>query len=133
MMAEVREGLRYTRTHEWVRVEGDVAVVGVTDFAQSELGDITYLELPEPGTVVKQGESMGVIESVKAASDIYAPVSGEVVEVNRSVVDSPELVNKSPYDEAWLAKIRLSAPEELERLMDAAAYRQFLTETAAMA
>ncbi|MBO9306275.1 MULTISPECIES: glycine cleavage system protein GcvH [Thermomicrobium] len=132
-MAEVREGLRYTRTHEWVRVEGDVAVVGVTDFAQSELGDITYLELPEPGTVVKQGESMGVIESVKAASDIYAPVSGEVVEVNRSVVDSPELVNKSPYDEAWLAKIRLSAPEELERLMDAAAYRQFLTETAAMA
>jgi glycine cleavage system H protein len=132
-MAEVREGLRYTRTHEWVRVEGDVAVVGVTDFAQSELGDITYLELPEPGTVVKQGESMGVIESVKAASDIYAPVSGEVVEVNRSVVDSPELVNKSPYDEAWLAKIRLSAPDELERLMDAAAYRQFLTETAAMA
>jgi len=132
-MAEVREGLRYTRTHEWVRVEGDVAVVGVTDFAQSELGDITYLELPEPGTVVKQGESMGVIESVKAAADIYAPVSGEVVEVNRSVVDSPELVNKSPYDEAWLAKIRLSAVEELERLMDAAAYRQFLTETAAMA
>jgi len=132
-MAEVREGLRYTRTHEWVRVEGDVAVVGVTDFAQSELGDITYLELPEPGTVVKQGESMGVIESVKAAADIYAPVSGEVVEVNRSVVDSPELVNKSPYDEAWLAKIRLSAAEELERLMDAAAYRQFLTETAAMA
>jgi len=132
-MAEVREGLRYTRTHEWVRVEGDVAVVGVTDFAQSELGDITYLELPEPGTVVKQGESMGVIESVKAASDIYAPVSGEVVEVNRSVVDSPELVNKSPYDEAWLAKIRLSAAEELERSMDAAAYRQFLTETAAMA
>jgi len=132
-MAEVREGLRYTRTHEWVRVEGDVAVVGVTDFAQSELGDITYLELPEPGTVVKQGESMGVIESVKAASDIYAPVSGEVVEVSRSVVDSPELVNKSPYDEAWLAKIRLSAAEELERLMDAAAYRQFLTETAAMA
>jgi len=132
-MAEVREGLRYTRTHEWVRVEGDVAVVGVTDFAQSELGDITYLELPEPGTVVKQGESMGVIESVKAASDIYAPVSGEVVEVNRSVVDSPELVNKSPYDEAWLAKIRLSAAEELERLMDSAAYRQFLTETAAMA
>jgi glycine cleavage system H protein len=132
-MAEVRESLRYTRTHEWVRVEGDVAVVGVTDFAQSELGDITYLELPEPGTVVKQGESMGVIESVKAASDIYAPVSGEVVEVNRSVVDSPELVNKSPYDDAWLAKIRLYAAEEMERLMDAAAYRQFLTETAAMA
>jgi glycine cleavage system H protein len=132
-MAEVRDGLRYTRTHEWVRVEGDVAVVGVTDFAQSELGDITYLELPEPGTTVRQGDSMGVIESVKAASDIYAPVSGEIVETNKTVVETPELVNKSPYDEAWLVKIKLSAPDELERLMDAEAYRQFLAETAAMA
>jgi len=132
-MAEVREGLRYTRTHEWVRVEGDTAVVGVTDFAQSELGDITYLELPQVGTAVKQGDSMGVIESVKAASDIYAPVSGEVVEANQAVVEKPELVNQSPYDEAWLVKIKLSAPEELEKLMDAEAYRKFLAETAAMA
>ncbi len=132
-MADVRDGLRYTRTHEWVRLEGDVAVVGVTDFAQSELGDITYLELPEPGATVKQGESMGVIESVKAASDIYAPVSGEVVEANKAVIDAPELVNKSPYDEAWLVKIRLSDPTELDRLMDAEAYRKYLSETAAMA
>ncbi|MCX7623125.1 MAG: glycine cleavage system protein GcvH [Thermomicrobium sp.] len=132
-MAEVRDGLRYTRTHEWVRVEGDIAVVGVTDFAQSELGDITYLELPAVGTVVRQGESMGVIESVKAASDIYAPVSGDVVEANQAVVETPELVNKSPYDDAWLVKIKMSAPEELERLMDAEAYRKFLAETAAIA
>jgi glycine cleavage system H protein len=132
-MAEVREGLRYTRTHEWVRVEGDTAVVGVTDFAQSELGDITYLELLQVGTAVKQGDSMGVIESVKAASDIYAPVSGEVVEANQAVVEKPELANQSPYDEAWLVKIKLSAPEELEKLMDADAYRKFLAETAAMA
>lgn len=132
-MVEVREGLRYTRTHEWVRAEGEIAVVGVTDFAQSELGDITYLELPEPGTTVKHGESMGVIESVKAASDVYAPVSGEVVETNRTVVDRPEIVNKSPYDEAWLVKIRMSDPSELDRLMDAEAYRKFLAETAATA
>ncbi|MFN3337876.1 MAG: glycine cleavage system protein GcvH, partial [Thermomicrobium sp.] len=127
----VRDGLRYTRTHEWVRVEGDIAVVGVTDFAQSELGDITYLELPEPGTTVQQGGSMGVIESVKAASDIYAPVSGEVVEANKAVVDTPELVNKSPYDDAWLVKIRMSAPDELNQLMDAEEYRKYLAETAA--
>ncbi len=132
-MVDVRDGLRYTRTHEWVRVEGDIAVVGVTDFAQSELGDITYLELPEPGTKVTQGESMGVIESVKAASDIYAPTSGEVVEANKAVIETPELVNKSPYDDAWLVKIRMSSPDELTQLMDAEAYRKYLAETAAMA
>lgn len=132
-MADVRDGLRYTRTHEWVRVEGDIAVVGVTDFAQAELGDITYLELPEPGTTVKQGDSMGVIESVKAASDIYAPVSGEVVEANKAVVDTPDLVNKSPYDDAWLVKIRMSTPDELNQLMDAEEYRKYLAETAATA
>ncbi|MCM8746653.1 glycine cleavage system protein GcvH [Thermomicrobium sp. CFH 73360] len=132
-MADVRDGLCYTRTHEWVRVEGDIAVVGVTDFAQAELGDITYLELPEPGTTVKQGDSMGVIESVKAASDIYAPVSGEVVEANNAVVNTPELVNKSPYDDAWLVKIRMSTPDELKQLMDAEEYRKYLAETAATA
>jgi len=132
-MADVRDGLCYTRTHEWVRVEGDIAVVGVTDFAQAELGDITYLELPESGTTVKQGDSMGVIESVKAASDIYAPVSGEVVEANNAVVNTPELVNKSPYDDAWLVKIRMSTPDELNQLMDAEEYRKYLAETAATA
>ncbi len=130
-MVQVEQGLRYTRTHEWARIEGDVATVGVTDYAQSELGDITYLELPQPGTQVKQGEPMGVIESVKAASDIYSPVSGEVIEANQGVVEAPEKVNQSPYGEAWLVKIRLSDPSEVENLMDAATYEQFLVEEAA--
>jgi glycine cleavage system H protein len=130
-MVQVEQGLRYTRTHEWARIEGDVATVGVTDYAQSELGDITYLELPQPGTRVKQGEPMGVIESVKAASDIYSPVSGEVIEANQGVVEAPEKVNQSPYGDAWLVKIRLSDPSEVENLMDAAAYEQFLVEEAA--
>ena len=130
-MVQVERGLRYTRTHEWARIEGDVATVGVTDSAQSELGDITYLELPQPGTQVKQGEPMGVIESVKAASDIYSPVSGEVIEANQGVVEAPEKVNQSPYGDAWLVKIRLSDPSEVENLMDADAYEQFLVEEAA--
>ena len=130
-MVQVEQGLRYTRTHEWARIEGDVATVGVTDYVQSELGDITYLELPQPGTRVKQGEPMGVIESVKAASDIYSPVSGEVIETNQGVVEAPEKVNQSPYGDAWLVKIRLSDPSEVESLMDAAAYEQFLSEEAA--
>lgn len=130
-MARVEPGLRYTRTHEWARIEGDIATVGVTDYAQSELGDITYLELPEPGTTVQRGEPMGVIESVKAASDIYAPVSGEIVEANQRVVEAPETVNQSPYGDAWLVKIKLSDPSEVEQLMDAAAYEQFLAEEAA--
>jgi len=130
-MVRVEPGLRYTRTHEWAKVIGDIAIVGVTDYAQSELGDITYLELPPPGTAVKQGEPMGVIESVKAASDIYAPVSGEVIEANQSIVATPEKVNSSPYDEAWLVKVRMSDPRELDILMDEAAYEQFLAEEAA--
>src|SRR5690606_980576 len=118
-MTQVAQGLRYTKTHEWVKVDGDVATVGVSDFAQSELGDITYLELPEPGTALTQGEPMGVIESVKAASDIYAPISGEVTEANNEVVDSPELVNSSPYESGWLVKVRVSDPAGLDELMDA--------------
>ena len=127
-MTQVAQGLRYTKTHEWVKLDGDVATVGVTDFAQSELGDITYLELPEPGTTVTQGEPMGVIESVKAASDIYAPISGEVIEANSTVVDSPELVNTSPYEEGWFVKVRVSDPAGVESLMDADAYEAFVKE-----
>ncbi|ACZ38721.1 glycine cleavage system protein GcvH [Sphaerobacter thermophilus] len=127
-MTQVAQGLRYTKTHEWVKLDGDVATVGVTDFAQSELGDITYLELPEPGTTVTQGEPMGVIESVKAASDIYAPISGEVIEANSTVVDSPELVNSSPYEEGWFVKVRVSDPAGVESLMDADAYEAFVKE-----
>lgn len=129
-MAEVPEGLRFTKTHEWARVEGDVAVIGISDFAQSELGDITYLELPEPGTIVKKDEPLGVIESVKAASDIYAPLSGEVLEINQEVVNSPDLVNTSPYEKAWFVRLRLSDPSEVDTLMDSESYKKFLEEEA---
>lgn len=117
--------LRYTKTHEWVRLDGDVATVGVTDYAQRELGDITYLELPEPGTEVSQNEPFGVIESVKAASDIYAPIGGEVIERNDTAVESPEIVNQSPYDQAWLIRVRAADPAEVESLMTADEYDAF--------
>lgn len=120
--------LRYTKTHEWVRVDGDVATIGITDYAQNELGDITYLELPDVGSQVTQNEPLGVIESVKAASDIYAPVSGEVIERNERVIESPDLVNRSPYEEAWLIKVRITNPSELEALMDADQYDAFAAE-----
>ena len=114
--------LRYTKTHEWVRVEGDVATIGLTDYAQNELGDITYVELPEEGDELTQNQPFGVIESVKAAADVYAPVDGEVIERNTSVVDAPEMVNASPYGDAWLIKIRIADPAQVEELLDPAAY-----------
>ena len=119
---------RYTKTHEWVRIDGDIATIGITDFAQGELGDITYLELPEAGARLSRDDSFGVVESVKAASDVYAPVSGEVVEGNADAESRPELVNQSPFEEAWLIKIRIADASELDQLMDAAAYEQFLGE-----
>ena len=121
---------RYTRTHEWVRVEGDVATIGVTDHAQNELGDITYLELPEPGTEVEATKPLGVVESVKAASDVYSPVDGEIVERNDSLLDAPEDVNTSPYEGAWLVRIRLSNPEQVNDLMDSDAYDIYEQESA---
>lgn len=127
-LVQVKADLRYSKTHEWVKVDGDTVTMGVSDFAQSELGDITYLELPEPGDTVSQSEPLGVIESVKAASDIYAPVSGEIVEANDGVVDAPESVNSSPYEDAWLVKIKLSDPSELDNLMDGAAYEKYVEE-----
>jgi glycine cleavage system H protein len=117
--------LRYTKTHEWVRLDGDVATLGLTDFAQNELGDITYLELPGIGTSVTHDEPFGVVESVKAASDIYAPVDGEVIERNDAAVDAPEVVNSSPYGDAWLIKIRVGDPAQVESLMDPDTYDQF--------
>jgi len=127
-MTEIPAGLYFTKSHEWAKIDGDVATLGVSDFAQNELGDITYLELPEPGTTITQGEPLGVIESVKADSDIYTALSGEVLETNQDVVDSPELVNSSPYDKAWLVKVRLSDPSEVNNLMDSEKYATFAAE-----
>jgi glycine cleavage system H protein len=129
-MAQIPADLKYTKSHEWVRVDGDVATVGMTDYAQSELGDITYLELPDPGTAVEATEPFGVVESVKAASDIYAPVGGEVVERNEDAVNGPDVLNASPYDQAWLIKIRLSNADALNALMSADDYEKFLQEVA---
>jgi glycine cleavage system H protein len=123
------QDLHFTKTHEWVRLDGDVATVGITDHAQSELGDITYLELPEIGDEVSRSQPFGIVESVKAASDIYAPVDGEVVERNEQAVEAPDLVNSSPYDRAWLIKIRLADPSQVETLMTPGDYDAF-AETA---
>jgi len=120
---------KYTKTHEWVKVDGDVATIGITDFAQSELGDITYIELPPVGSTLNQSDSLGVIESVKAASDIYSPISGEVVEDNQDVESSPELVNSSPFENAWLIKLKLSDESQLEGLLDAEAYEKLIEES----
>ncbi len=113
---------KYTEEHEWVQLTGDVATVGITRYAQDQLGDIVYVELPKVGARVEQSQAFGVVESVKTASDLYAPLSGEVIEVNREVVDHPELVNQDPYGAGWMIKVRPSNPGELDRLLDAAAY-----------
>lgn len=118
--------LKYSKSHEWVRVDGDVATIGLADYAQNELGDITYLELPDVGDNIVGGEPLGVVESVKAASDIYAPVGGEVVERNEDAINAPEVVNQSPYDNAWLIKVRVGDTSELDALMDATTYDQFV-------
>jgi glycine cleavage system H protein len=115
----------YTEEHEWVRVEGEVATVGVTDFAQGQLGDVVFVEIPDAGRQVTKGGEAAVVESVKAASDVYAPVSGEVVEGNDALVEDPSLVNTDPEGEGWFFKLRLSDASELEALMDAAAYKSF--------
>jgi glycine cleavage system H protein len=125
-MSTYPENFRYTKEHEWVRVEGDIGAIGITDHAQKELGDIVYVDLPKPGAVIEKGKTLGSVESVKAVSDIYAPVSGEVIEVNSVLVDSPEKLNQDPHGEAWLVKVRLSNPAELQELLTAADYRQYI-------
>lgn len=122
--------LRYTKSHEWVRIEGDLVTMGLTDYAQGELGDITYLELPDVGDEVTQAEPLGVVESVKAASDIYAPVSGEVIERNEEVIGAPEIVNQSPYEAAWLVRIKMSDTSTVDGLMDPDEYDTFAEEAA---
>jgi glycine cleavage system H protein len=120
--------LRYTKEHEWVRIDGDLAVVGITDYAQSQLGDVVYVELPEIGRRVEQGKEAGVVESVKAASEVYAPVSGEVVEVNEALAGDPARVNADPIGEGWFIKLRLDDPKQLDTLMDEEAYKRFVEE-----
>ena len=117
---------RYTKEHEWVRVEGDIGTVGITDHAQHELGDIVYVDLPKVGARVDQGKSLGSVESVKAVSEIYSPVSGEVTEVNSVLAQSPEKLNEDPHGAAWLVKVRLSAADEIKNLMSAADYQSYV-------
>jgi glycine cleavage system H protein len=120
------ENLHYTKEHEWVRVEGDMGVVGITDHAQKELGDIVYVDLPKVGAGAEKGKTLGSVESVKAVSDIYAPISGEVVEVNEALATAPEKLNEDPHGEAWLVKIKLSNPEEIKQLLNSADYQKYV-------
>ncbi|MBO4917651.1 MAG: glycine cleavage system protein GcvH [Bacteroidales bacterium] len=122
-MSKIIEGLLYSDSHEWVKVDGDIAVIGVSDFAQEEMGDITYVDMPEVDDEVSKGDDFGALESVKASSELYSPVSGVVVEVNEALEDAPELVNEDAFGN-WIIKVRMSDPSELDSLMDAAAYAE---------
>ncbi len=125
---EFPKELRYSREHEWVAVEENIATIGITDYAQDQLGDLVYVELPEVGAQVTKDEAFGVVESVKAVSDIYAPVSGTVTEVNVGLPDSPETINEDPYGDAWMIRVEMSDPDELEDLMKATEYKKFVEE-----
>jgi glycine cleavage system H protein len=125
---EFPEDVKYSKEHEWVLVEGKVATVGVTDYAQDQLGDIVFVELPAVGDKVSKEDAFGVVESVKAVSDIYAPVSGKVLEVNDDLPENPEMLNEDPYGDGWIIKIEMSDPEELDDLMNAAEYEQYVAE-----
>ncbi|HEV2301979.1 MAG TPA: glycine cleavage system protein GcvH [Stellaceae bacterium] len=118
--------LRFTKDHEWIRLDGDIAVVGISDYAQSQLGDVVYVELPEIGRRVEKGKEAAVVESVKAASEVYAPVSGEVVEINRAIAEDPAKVNADAEGEGWFLKLKLDDPKELDGLFDEAAYKRFV-------
>ena len=121
-MAEVRDGLKYTETEEWVKIENDIAMIGITDHAQEELSDIVAVAIKEIGTRIKRGESIATVDAVKAASDIYSPLSGEITEVNQNVVSSPELINHSPYDKGWLLKLKIENPNEISFLLEKKQY-----------
>lgn len=124
----IKDDLLYTESHEWVRVDGDLATIGISDFAQHELGDIVFVELPDAGSKVSGGEPCGSIEAVKAVEDLISPVSGKVEEKNSDLEDSPDLINKSPYEDGWLIKVRLSNREELENLLSAVEYQKIIPE-----
>jgi glycine cleavage system H protein len=121
---------RYTKEHEWIKIEGSVGTIGITDYAQQELGDVVFAELPKVGAQLKAGQSFGTIESVKAVSEIYTPVSGEIAEINSALVDAPEKINKDPHGAAWLVKIKLSDPKEAASLMDATTYESYVATQA---
>ncbi len=126
----IPKDLKYSREHEWVRIEGDHAVVGITDHAQEALGEIVYLELPSAGDRLEREEAFGVVESTKAVSDIYAPISGEVIEVNADLVKSPERINHDPYDDGWMVKVKIEDRKDFDELFSAAEYAEFLKEEA---
>jgi glycine cleavage system H protein len=122
------DNLKYTKEHEWLRIADGTAVVGITEYAQSELGDIVFIEFPEKGKTFSQNDSIGTIEAVKTVADLYAPVSGEVVEINEELTENPSLVNQDPYDKGWMLKIQLSNPSEVDTLMDSAVYKEHVAE-----
>jgi glycine cleavage system H protein len=125
---EFPQELKYSKEHEWIKVESNTVTIGITDYAQDSLGDVVYVELPQEGTAMVKGETFGVIESVKAVSDLYSPVSGSIVEVNDSIIDNPEAVNEEPYGDAWMLKVELSSPEELDELLASDDYQQYIEE-----
>ena len=124
MAEEVRDGLRYTEAHEWLKIQNNIAIIGITDHAQAELTDIVFVELPEIGKEVKKGEELCVVESVKSVSELYSPISGKVVDVNKKLDDSPEVINESPYDDGWLVELKIADKSEVNDLLDAEAYKK---------
>ena len=129
-MANFPSDLKYAKTHEWLKLDGDIATIGITDFAQGELSDIVYVEITALGKTIKREEPLGTIEAVKAVSDLYSPVSGQVIAANESLKDSPANVNKDPYGEGWMAKIKITDPTELKNLLDSAAYAELARKSA---
>jgi len=128
MSENIPNDLHYTEEHEWVRLEGNLATVGITQFAVEQLGDVTQVDLPREGEMLKQGDVLGSVESVKAVSDVYCPLSGKVVKVNSPLQDSPEYLNEEPYDGGWMIQLEITKPEEVSKLMDSQAYEEFLKE-----
>ncbi len=120
--------LKYSKDHEWIKVEGNIVVIGITDYAQSQLGDVVFVELPKEGDELAAGSGLAVVESVKAVSDVYAPISGKVIEGNEALADAPELINQEPYSGGWIAKIEITDTTELEKLLDSQAYEQLVSE-----
>jgi glycine cleavage system H protein len=129
-MANFPADLKYAKTHEWLKLDGDIATIGITDFAQGELSDIVYVEITALGKTIKRDEPLGTIEAVKAVSDLYSPVSGQVIAANESLKDSPANVNKDPYGEGWMAKIKITDPTELKNLLDSVAYAELARKSA---